>query len=146
MSFTTDDQNEIENRTNFRSVKIEFPLIQFEGSVIHVGDRSYSARSGTAHHIILSYFQSDQGVLLDRVTLIRMLYGQQSLNHPVTIRFMDGKWLRAIKYISRLRQALCERFFGLVPVGTQWLHFSTRRDGWILYKLPGLGSDGRFHS
>jgi hypothetical protein len=49
------------------------------------------------------------------------------------------------KAISRLRLDL-NRFFGdLVPEGTSWLYFSKKIDGWLLYRLPGLGSDGGFH-
>ena len=49
------------------------------------------------------------------------------------------------KAISRLRQDL-ERFFALdLPPGTKWMCFSEKIDGWLLYRLPGLGCDGEYH-
>ena len=49
------------------------------------------------------------------------------------------------KAISRLRQDL-ERFFSRdLPTGTRWMCFSEKIDGWLLYRLPGLGCDGEYH-
>ena len=49
------------------------------------------------------------------------------------------------KAISRLRKDL-GRFFGEhLPEGTSWMCFSKKIDGWLLYRLPGLGCDGNYH-
>jgi hypothetical protein len=49
------------------------------------------------------------------------------------------------KAISRLRQDLTHFFARDLPPGTKWMCFSEKIDGWLLYRLPGLGCDGEYH-
>lgn len=50
------------------------------------------------------------------------------------------------KAISRLRTDLARIFKSEFPVGTSWMRYSKKKDGWLLYCLPALGCDGEFHS
>lgn len=49
------------------------------------------------------------------------------------------------KALSRLRQDLADFFRDDFPPGTSWLCFSKKINGWLLYRLPGLGCDGEYH-
>ncbi len=49
------------------------------------------------------------------------------------------------KALSRLRHDLEQFFARELPPGTKWLCFSEKIDGWLLYRLPGLGCDGEYH-
>lgn len=50
------------------------------------------------------------------------------------------------KAISRLRSDLERIFKSEFPAGTSWMRYSKKIDGWLLFCLPALGCDGKFHS
>jgi len=49
------------------------------------------------------------------------------------------------KALSRLRKDLGDFFKDDFPAGTSWLCFSQKIEGWLLFRLPGLGCDGDYH-
>ena len=125
---------------------IQLPIIHFELDEMRVGGRSFTIKPGTDQSLILNYFSSDPGTLLERNILTNLLCPKSAELELRSTSHLESRWIRVVKIMSRLRQVLSERFFGMVPLGTEWLHYSPRRDGWILYRLPGLGSDGDFHT
>lgn len=68
---------------------------------------------------------------------------------PKGLRLVTEPYLRrqnnVEKAISRLRQDLERLFKDDLPVGTAWMCYSKKINGWLLYRLPGLGCDGDYH-
>jgi hypothetical protein len=125
--------------------------IRPDGAVI-CGQKTFQSRADSVRAQILQLMGRSEGGILSRASYQRELI----MPHiPARDRFTgnslvlgDGFHRRrnnVDKALSRLRQDLKNFFSDLVPDGTSWLYFSEKIDGWILFRLPGLGSDGQFH-
>ena len=124
---------------------MKIPRIWFGArSSILVEDRTYKAKRGSVQDKILSFFYVDHErvLTLDQLTDILM---DKSIPEAPSVSYVVTSHANARKSVSRLRRSLIERFSSVIPPGMEWLHYSANRGGWILYKLPGLGSDGEWH-
>jgi hypothetical protein len=128
-----------ENRVRIPEVRITDPnTVKVDGSEFQVHPRSLQAR-------VLEYFFSCPNGLLKRGELLDLLYEDELEDALSTIRYEGSRWCSGHKVMSRLRKGLSQKFLNRVPAGTEWLPFSNILDGWILFKLPGYGSDGGWH-
>jgi hypothetical protein len=86
--------------------------------------------------------------VLRREQLIEILYDDEeedAADDNLSVRFEISLWRASHQVLSRLRKALAYCFADEMPKGTEWLQYSEPLDGWILYRLPGFGSDGGWH-
>ncbi len=127
------------------------PTVRPDGAVV-CGSKRYRSQSDTLRCDILRIMgRSDKAILPKSSYLTELV----TAHIPPRLRLAsagavaDEQYQRrrnnVEKAISRLRQDLSRIFADLMPPGTSWLCFSKKIDGWLLYRLPGLGCDGEYH-
>lgn len=125
---------------------IKVPEVRLTGAnSIKVGGQEIAVNPQSRQARVLEYFFGSPKGLLRRQELLTLLYEEELSSSLNTIRYEDSLWSSGHKIMSRLRKTLATKFAGRVPDGTEWLPFSNVLDGWILFKLPGYGSDGGWH-
>jgi hypothetical protein len=126
--------------------------LQPNGTVT-IGEKRFHAQPHSLRNEILRLMSQDgRGRLLRRdyhEKLIELFVRSQEDRDSKT-KFISEPFLKrqnnVDKALSRLRKDLGKFFKKDLPVGTSWICFSKRLDGWLLYRLPGLGCDGELHS
>lgn len=126
--------------------RITVPNVRFNDSKLEIGGEEFKAHPKSLQARVLEYFFCNPNGLLRRAELLGLLYENEVEGALYTKRYQGSKWCSGHKVMSRLRKGLAEKFSHAVPVGTEWLPFSNILDGWILFKLPGYGSDGNWPS
>lgn len=127
--------------------KVTVPEVQFcDRQTLKVQSEEFQVRPQSRQAKVLEYFFHCPNGLLRRGELLELLYEEEIKNDVHTIQYDGVKWCSGHKVMSRLRKSLSDKFKHIVPLGTEWLPFSNILDGWILFKLPGYGSDGKWHS
>jgi hypothetical protein len=123
--------------------------ISKEGNITF-GVKRFRSHANTIRRQIIELIASNpNGHLLKRDYERELVSGHfiQSANRE--LRLVSEPYLRrqnnVEKALSRLRQDLSNFFQDDFPAGTAWLCFSKKIDGWLLYRLPGLGCDGEYH-
>lgn len=133
--------------TNLSSNRVTVPEVRFsDNGKLEIEGSAFQARAKSLQARVLEYFFSSPNGLLKRTDLLGLLYEPDLEPSIHTIRYEGSKWGSGHKVMSRLRKSLNEKFAHRVPPGTEWLPFSHILDGWILFKLPGYGSDGGWHN
>ena len=130
-----------------KETRVRIPEVRFsEAGTLQIEGAEFQARPKSLQARILDYFFSCPNGLLRRAELLNLLYEEEFEHTLHTIRYQGHKWGSGHKVMSRLRKGLADKFAHRVPPGTEWLPFSNILDGWILFKLPGYGSDGGWHN
>jgi len=116
---------------------------------IALGKKRFSPEEGSIRHQILQIMaRSTNGHLLKEDYLSELIDGYFRLK-PKGLRLVTEPYLRrqnnVEKAISRLRHDLEKTFKDDLPEGTAWMCFSKKINGWLLFRLPGLGCDGEYH-
>jgi hypothetical protein len=120
-----------------------------EGNITF-GVKRFRSHAGTIRRQIIELIASNaSGHLLKKDYERELVSGHfiQSANRE--LRLVSEPYMKrhnnVEKALSRLRQDLATFFQEDFPAGTVWLCFSKKIDGWLLYRLPGLGCDGEYH-
>jgi hypothetical protein len=124
---------------------IPLPVISLsQGPTIRVGHHGVSIHPRSRQAKLLQYFQMDASRYLPRQKLLDVV-GHAGADSEISVVREEALMKSGVKVLSRLRQRLMVSFQNMVPDGTEWLPYSSKVDGWILFKLPGYGSDGQWH-
>ena len=125
------------------------PLIINDGNITY-GARRFKTHANTIRRQIIDLIEANVSGHLLKADVERELisgYFIQSSNRA--LRLVSQPYRKrqnnVDKALSRLRQDLSEFFKDDFPEGTAWLCFSKKIEGWLLYRLPGLGCDGDYH-
>jgi ribosome maturation protein Sdo1 len=125
------------------------PLIIKDGQITY-GSKRFKSHANTIRRQIIELIETNiSGHLLKSDVERELISGYfiQSANR--SLRLVSEPYRKrqnnVDKALSRLRQDLSEFFKDDFPEGTAWLCFSKKIDGWLLYRLPGLGCDGDYH-
>ncbi len=137
--------------TSNKPTKDIMPMVRPDGAVV-CGSKRYFSQNDTLRQEILRIMgRSDKAVLLKSSYLSELITAhippRLRLAGPGAVADEQYKRRRnnVEKALSRLRHDLSRIFSDLMPPGTAWLCFSKKIDGWLLYRLPGLGCDGEYH-
>lgn len=130
-----------------QSIRVEIPEVHFTATnSMRLGGKEFEIDPDSKQARVLEFFFGTPDGVLKREQLLALLYEDELAGGIHTIHFDSNLWTNGHQVLSRLRRALGLCFEHAMPHGTEWLPFSHERDGWILYKLPGYGSDGAWHS
>lgn len=116
------------------------------------GNTRFKPQEGTLRSEVLKLICTTELGYLRKIDyrqeLIESYFKWKPVSTGIT-RVITASYLRrqnnVDKAISRLRQDLTRKFKDKFPEGTKWLCHSKKIDGWLLYRLPGLGCDGEYH-
>jgi hypothetical protein len=116
---------------------------------IYLGKKKFCPEEGSIRRQILQIMaRSTYGHLRKEDYLVELIDAYFKLK-PKGLRLVTEPYLRrqnnVEKAISRLRQDLERTFKDDFPDGTAWMCFSKKLNGWLLFRLPGLGCDGEYH-
>lgn len=116
---------------------------------ITFGKIKFSPEEGSIRQQILQIMARNcHGHLLKEDYLSELIDAYFRLK-PKGLRLVTEPYLRrqnnVEKAVSRLRQDLERIFKDEMPEGTAWMCFSKKINGWLLFRLPGLGCDGEYH-
>lgn len=126
---------------------VTIPKVRFsDAKTLEISGAAFKVHPKSRQARVLEYFFSCPNGLLRRAELLGLLYENEVEKGLHTIRYQGSKWCSGHKVMSRLRKGLAKKFVHTVPHGTEWLPYSNILDGWILFKLPGYGSDGTWHT
>jgi|688.fasta_scaffold213738_4 hypothetical protein len=117
---------------------------------ITFGIKRFRSHAGTIRRQIIELIASNaNGHLLKRDYERELVSGHFIQSPNRELRLVSEPYMKrqnnVEKALSRLRQDLANFFQEDFPAGTVWLCFSKKIDGWLLYRLPGLGCDGEYH-
>jgi len=116
---------------------------------IMLGDKRYRPEEGTLRRQILQLMARNPHGYLKKEDCHSELIDNHFHLKPKGLRLITEPYLRRQnnieKSISRLRQDLQRIFKDELPAGTSWMCYSRKINGWLLYRLPGLGCDGEYH-
>lgn len=143
MEMLAKNQSETSHVTPSKSIKIN-PC----GSII-LGHKKFQPEDGSIRQQILQIMgRNPQGHLCKEDYHSELIDAYFRLK-PKGLRLVTEPYLRrqnnVEKAISRLRQDLERLFKDDFPDGTAWMCYSKKINGWLLYRLPGLGCDGEYH-
>ena len=137
--------------TNAKRTTHPTPTVRPDGAVV-CGGKRYRTQDHTLRGEILRIMGRDDKAILSKTNCRAELI---TAHIPPRLRLPEAAPAKQLHYkrrlnniekaISRLRQDLTKMFEDLMPPGTTWLCFSEKIDGWLLYRLPGLGCDGEYH-
>ena len=110
------------------------PILLRDGS-IRAALRIFEVRPSSRQFRLLMALAAQKTGLLARSQLIGAMYGDVFEEDPTaSIRATANRYQTGVKTLSRLRLEL-EKFFGdLTPPGFDWLPWSDKLGGWILFR------------
>jgi hypothetical protein len=130
-----------------RTTSLVIPKIAFPNEVsLKVNDSEVAMSPGSKQAKVLRFFCSNPGGVLRRERLIELLHATNLESELASIQFEGCLWKNSHQVLSRLRRTMRYCFSKQMPHGTEWLPYCQNLGGWILYKLPGYGSDGGWHA
>lgn len=135
--------NKTTNNPTTPSMKIDS-----DGAIV-LGHRRYLPEPGTIRREILQIMSGTTQGHLRKADYHAKLIDGFFCGRQAAVRLVTEPVIKrqnnVDKAISRLRHDLARIFGDCLPAGTSWMCFSRKIDGWILYRLPGLGCDGDYH-
>lgn len=139
-----------EDRTTSRLENQAQKIRVSKEGVISLGAKRFASHANTIRRQIIELIANNsQGHLLKHDYERELISGHFIQSSNRELRLVSEPYLRrqnnVEKALSRLRQDLTDFFKEDFPAGTVWLCFSKKIDGWLLYRLPGLGCDGEYH-
>lgn len=128
----------------------EQKLVVIKDGHITCGARRFRSHANTIRRQIIDLIEANISGHLLKSDVERELISGYFIQSPNrSLRLVSEPYRKrqnnVDKALSRLRQDLSEFFKHDFPEGTSWLCFSKKIDGWLLYRLPGLGCDGDYH-
>jgi hypothetical protein len=125
------------------------PMIIKDGQITY-GARRFKTHANTIRRQIIDLIEANiSGHLLKSDVERELISGYFIQSSNRALRLVSEPYRKrqnnVDKALSRLRQDLSEFFKDDFPEGTAWLCFSKKIEGWLLYRLPGLGCDGDYH-
>jgi len=130
-----------------KSIHLVIPELSFPNeTTIRVNNSEMEINSRSRQSRILAFFWSNPQGILKREHLIEILHHQGLEKLIAAIHFEGSLWKNGHQILSRLRRTMAYCFSKHMPPGTEWLPYLPDLEGWILYKLPGYGSDGTWHA
>ncbi|MCX6125014.1 MAG: hypothetical protein NTV34_09755 [Proteobacteria bacterium] len=131
---------------NGKSVQLLLPNITFPSEVsIRINDSEMAMSTRSRQARVLRFFWNNPSGVLKRECLIELLHKNNLDLNVASIQFEGSLWRNSHQVMSRLRRTMGFCFAKHMPIGTEWLPYCSNLSGWILYKLPGYGSDGGWH-
>ena len=126
------------------------PIKVSKDGSIALGSKKFFCEANTIRRQIIELIaKNTHGHLIKSEYERELIAGFLVQNSHRGIRVISEPYLRrqnnVEKALSRLRQDLSRFFKDDLPPGTAWLCFSRKIQGWLLYRLPGLGCDGDYH-
>jgi hypothetical protein len=125
------------------------PLRIDASGMIILGSKRFLPEDGSIRQHVLQIMARHPYGHLRKEDYQRELIDDYFKLKPKGLRLITEPYLRrqnnVEKAISRLRQDLERIFRDDLPDGTAWMCFSKKINGWLLYRLPGLGCDGEYH-
>ena len=139
--------NTLDTSSPSKSIHLVIPDVAFPTDThIKVRDSEMVANPKSRQARVLQFFGNNPDGVLKRENLLELLH-QTRLEYKIAaIHFEGSLWRNSHQVMSRLRKTLTYCFARHMPPGTEWLPYCESLGGWILYKLPGYGSDGGWHS
>jgi hypothetical protein len=124
-------------------------VVRDDGTII-CGSKRYKSDTNTIRRQIIHLISRNNRGHLAKDDYERELIASYIGHLPSTkLRLISEPYLRrqnnVDKALSRLRRDLAKFFKDELPDGTSWICFSKKINGWLLYRLPGLGCDGDYH-
>ena len=124
-------------------------VVRDDGTII-CGSKRYKSDANTIRRQIIHLISRNNRGHLAKDDYERELIASYIGQMPsAKLRLISEPYLRrqnnVDKALSRLRRDLANFFKDELPDGTSWICFSKKINGWLLYRLPGLGCDGEYH-
>jgi hypothetical protein len=110
------------------------PVLSEDGSII-AERRCFEVRPSSKQFRLLTAMAAQKSGLLPRSQLIGVMYGDVFEADPTkSLTTTANRYQTGVKTLSRLRIEL-ERFFGdITPPGFDWLPWSEKLGGWLLFR------------
>ncbi|MCX6118021.1 MAG: hypothetical protein NT027_10800 [Proteobacteria bacterium] len=135
-----------DNLAHKHSISVSIPRIRFPSeNSIKVANRKVTIAASSRQANVIRFFCSDASRLLPKLAVTKVVHDLSQSHDSIHFRHEEALLKNSTQVLCRLRKRLAQKFNSFMPEGTEWLHYSEKKGGWILYRLPAYGSDGGWH-